>query len=737
MQRQKDTDREGARSVWPAHTDQLAVRQLAAIVESSDDAIISKDSQGRITSWNAGAQRLYGYESDEVLGKPVKLLVPEWLRNEETQILAKILAGKRTDRYDTQRVRKDKTVVDVSLTVSPLRDEAGAVVGASVIARDITAERKAVRQKEFLAKASALLDTSLDPVKTLQGIADLAVPAVCELCVVDLLNSEGEIRGAAVAASDPEVAKASEGLRKRHPIDPRSSHPVARVARTTKPELIEYFTDSLLGQIAQSNEHLALMKELNYQSALVAPMVARGRTVGVLSLLHLDAGRRYEAADLVLAEDLARRAATALDNAQLHWRVAQAEQNARFLAESSQVLASSLDYETTLQTVARLAVAQIADWCAVDVLEADGSLKHVALAHQDPRKVSLAQTMRRRYPEQSDLVSHDVIDNGGSRMFRQITQAQLEAAAETQEHLNWLRELDTRSVMVVPMAARGRRFGVITFATAGAPRYFDDPDLALAEELARSAAVAVENARLYSQRSHIAKALEASLLPHTLPKIAGLDLAARYRSGGEGCEVGGDFYDVFPNEDSSWSVVMGDVCGKGPEAAALTAMARYTVRATAASKQSPTEVLETLNSVLLGHAVDEHFCTMVYASLRPGSSAVSIELAVAGHPLPLLVRSHTASELGNPGTLLGVYPNPVLTASRTELKRGDTLVLYTDGLTEAKVGKGRFGNDRLEGLAKSYSDLDARALAKQLETAVPDAGNELRDDVAVLVVKVG
>ena len=181
--------------------------------------------------------------------------------------------------------------------------------------------------------------------------------------------------------------------------------------------------------------------------------------------------------------------------------------------------------------------------------------------------------------------------------------------------------------MIAPMTARGRTLGAMTFVSSHAARRFDKDDLGLAEELARRAATAVDNARLYAERAYIARTLQESLLPPTLPEIGGVEVAARFRAAGDGNEVGGDFYDLFDTGDANWAVVMGDVCGKGAEAAALTALARYTLRAAAMRQDSPSDVLSTLNEALVRQRADAQFCTVAFARLQRDGAGTRITVA--------------------------------------------------------------------------------------------------------------
>jgi serine phosphatase RsbU (regulator of sigma subunit) len=294
-------------------------------------------------------------------------------------------------------------------------------------------------------------------------------------------------------------------------------------------------------------------------------------------------------------------------------------------------------------------------------------------------------------------------------------------------------------MVVAPMRARGKTLGTIALA-AFTDRNFGPHELETIEELARRAAIAVDNARIYSERSYIASRLQQSLLPPHLPDVPGLEIAARFRPAGEAYDVGGDFYDIFETGTKGWAIAMGDVCGKGADAAALTAMARYTIRATGIrAAQSPQRVLSLLNEVLLAEAPREQFLTVAYANLRVHEGGTELAIASAGHPLPLLLHADGRLEhVGEPGTLLGVVAEIELRPAVLELQPGDTLVFYTDGITEARTDAGEmFGLEGLRSAVLAASGCDAAEVAERIESSLSDANvARPRDDIAIVVVQV-
>jgi PAS domain S-box-containing protein len=417
-----------------------------------------------------------------------------------------------------------------------------------------------------------------------------------------------------------------------------------------------------------------------------------------------------------------------------------AEEHARFLARASIVLDESLDPDVTLASVARLAVEGLADWCSVEAVDPDGTLRHVATAHADPDSAELARTLRETYPPDPDglVGAPNVVRTGKSELYPDITDELLARGARSEEQLALARAVGVRSAMVVPMTTRGRVLGAISFVNSASKQRFDADDLLLAEDLARRAALSVDTARLYSERTYIARALQESLLPPQLPEIEGFDIAARYTAAGEGNEVGGDFYDVFPVGPREWGVVIGDVCGKGADAAALTALVRYTIRAVATAEREPSEVLELVNEAILRQRSDNRFCTGSYARLAlDEEGGATVTFANGGHPLPVVMRADGSSEpFGASGTLLGIVPDPELTDERLRLAPGDGIVFYTDGVTEAAAPDVLLEPRDVARMVDACPEGDSSDVARCIEEAVLDEGRPTpQDDIAILVVR--
>jgi PAS domain S-box-containing protein len=293
--------------------------RLAQVVQSTQDTVLSKDLDGIVTSWNPAAERLYGYSESEAIGSHISFLIPADHKNEEQEILARVRRGEPVETYETERIRKDGVRIDVSLTISPIEHPERGIVGASVIARDITAEQRRRRAQEFLIAATGGLDASLDFNRTARTIVETAIPELAELCVLDFVRRDGWIGDSVVGAANPAAGAVLEEIRRRTPLDPRCDHPVAQVLRAGRPMVWRDLTSpNVMKEVVQSEDHKRLIEETRYQSAAVAPLVARGSTLGALSFLHASTDLRYDADDLQLLSELADRAAMALDNARLY-----------------------------------------------------------------------------------------------------------------------------------------------------------------------------------------------------------------------------------------------------------------------------------------------------------------------------------------------------------------------------------------------------------------------------------
>ncbi len=406
----------------------------------------------------------------------------------------------------------------------------------------------------------------------------------------------------------------------------------------------------------------------------------------------------------------------------------------QLLARTGELLASSIDYRETLRAVPQIAVPGFADWCSVNVPGPDGTLEQVAIAHSDPEGLALVNELRRRYPVRIDEPGGigEVVRTGSPLLLAEISAETLARGARDADHLHLLRRVGTGSAIAVPMTAGAKTAGVLVFVNRRESRAFDEDDLGIAMEIGRRAGLAAENARLAGEQAEVARVLQRGLMPPELPEIHGFEVATMYRPAGEVSEVGGDFYDAFEVGDG-WMVVIGDVTGRGAAAASLTALARYTIR---------TAGMLTGNAAMAASIVDESLkrgrelslCSAVILVIPDtNAEAAPVSVLAAGHPLPMLVRDGQVESVGKTGPLLGAPDEPYWTTDTVELAEGDQLVLYTDGVTDARGHGDRFGEKRLRATLAQAPD-PGTAVAS-IESALRSFGaGTPEDDAAVLAI---
>ncbi len=552
------------RDVTERRRSEEARRHLAAIVESSDDAIVGKSLDGVITSWNRAAERLYGYTAEEAVGQSFSLLVPPGHVDPMLALIEQVRRGEPADHYDAVRRRKDGALIEVSANVSPVRDAAGTIVGLSVIARDVTGRRRTERElADFFENApiglhwvgqdGTILRANRTELELLgyerdeyvgRNIAEFYVDPV-EITDILAVLGRGETlcnREARMRCKDGSVRHVridsnvlwqggrfvhtrcftrdvtAQKLAEQERLDAESrtrsvvDHVVDGIVTIDEAGTVETFNpaaERLFGYAAAEviGRNVRELMPEPYRSAHdgyvesylrtgEAKIIGHGREVvgrrkdGSTFLMDLavsefhHGGRRYFTG---IVRDVTERK--------------RVEQSLRFLADASATLATLVDYESTLQKVARLAVPEFADWCTVDLVGPDGSLRRVAVAHADPAKVRLAQELGDRYPPDRDAAhgSYHVLRTGRPEMMSEIPDQLLVQGARDAEHLRLMRELGLKSYMSVPLRVRERVLGVVSFVSAESRRRYTAADLTFAAELARRAATAIENAQLYKE----------------------------------------------------------------------------------------------------------------------------------------------------------------------------------------------------------------------------------------------
>jgi PAS domain S-box-containing protein len=671
------------------------------LLDRAHAGVVSLDVEGVVTYWNPSAERMFGIERGQALGRPVaELIIPERFRAAHWAGIRRFLAdgvGPMLDRrVELAALRGDGTEFPIELTITAL--EASGQWTFTAFVQDIAWRKEAERERERLVEElreaarlserrfDAIVGSLSDPV-TIRDRHDRLVyanPAALAHLGVESLE---EFR----SATPEEIMGSYRGV---YGEDGReismSELPSVRILRGEPADPLLIRTVDRHGK-----ERWSLLK--------AAPLLD-------------EAGEPQ--ATIMVTEDVTE---------QQH-----AKRRSIFLARVSEVLASSLDYEQTLRNVAELAVPEIADWCAVDLLDEDGDRVPVAVAHSDPERLQLAAELREYEPTEPDPNQGLglVLRTGEPLLYPEIPDELLVEAAVDDRHLELLRSVGMRSGAVVPMRVGDRTLGALTLVSAESGRVLDASDLELARQIGARAAVAIENSRLYSERARIAHTLQQSLLTD-LPEIPGYELASLYLPAVAGTEAGGDFYDAW-QVGEGWMITIGDVTGKGVHAAALTALVRHTLRAMSEFVSSPAELLARLDGTLKKQPV-RSLCTALCLRLE-GERAM---LAAGGHPLPLYITAEGVTEVGEHGPLLGGFDGARWSETVLTFEPGATLISYTDGVTDAIGESGeRYGLVRLSHTLDRSRERSARSVIDTLASALEQfQSGAYADDIAALALR--
>jgi GAF domain-containing protein len=472
-------------------------------------------------------------------------------------------------------------------------------------------------------------------------------------------------------------------------------------------------------------------------SLIVVPLRSAGSAVGAISLQFPPERNIGGQDELTFLSSLADAAAQAIDRARAQAAAREASDKLTFLAAASAELATSLDYRSTLTSVARLVVPRLADWCGIQIIE-DGHFETVAVAHVDPTKAAFAAQMQRLYPTDPDdqTGAPNVIRTGVSELYSDVSPEMLAAGAVDDEHLHMMRQLGMTSLLIVPLIGRSGTFGALSLVYAESGRHFDDADRSFAEEVARRAALAVDNARAYQQQSgrlaaitRVAEAAQQAILAPVPEQVGPVALAGAYVSAAREALVGGDMYEVV-NGPHSVRLLVGDVRGKGLDAVRLATVVLGYFRAAAGEAATLADAATQIDARLTAHLRDEDFVTAMLVEIHDDGRT---EILSCGHPGPLLANADGVIELQCPPALplgLGTVPEPLMITLRP-LER---LLLFTDGLIEARDADGEFAD-----LMRVVEPLRTGTLETVLEEILDElrsiVGGDLDDDLALLAAE--
>lgn len=635
----------------------MTLEPIQPILEIADNAFVSLDGEGLVLEWNPRAEQLFGYSREEAVGATMAdLILPDRHRPFHLAGLEYARTSQETGPYRRQVSievrRRDGTEIPVEVSATVVREHGQPVIHAWI--RDVSERAQLLSELEAQLRGQS------------PGFGEI-LDALAE--AVTIRDAHDHILYANRAAL------AQMGF-----------STLADIQRTP-PQAI--FEDYLVHDEHGDELTMDRIPSVRLHAGEAAePLVLRSihRTTGELRWELLKASPIQDAdgrmiATVMIIEDITRERVSELRD--------------RFMAHASDVLMSSLDYEETLRNVAWLAVPEIADWCAVELVGERGSRQQIAVAHRDPAKLELAKRLRQYEPEElrADRGVGQVMRTGASVIYQDISDEVLVQAAVNDEHLSLLREVGFRSVILTPLVVGGRAIGVMTLVNAESMRRFNDDDRDFAERVAARAAIAVENARLATARRETASTLQRSLLPDVVPRIEGWSIATLYRASPAAAEVevGGDFYDFYRSDDA-WVVLLGDVTGKGVEAATLTSLVRHGGRFLSQYERSPSRILAGLNEALREQP-GLWLCTALCARLQRGEAVI----ASAGHCPALIVRDDgRVREIGAVGPILGGWTGAASLDRRLPIGDNETLFVYTDGVIDTQGDHERFGTQRLK-----------------------------------------
>jgi GAF domain-containing protein len=710
--------------------------ERAALLDGLSLAAVAVDLGGDITYLNPAAESRFGSGPHVRVGYDVRAgIFPESMHGAVQEVL-QLVQSSGAWVGELSMVGADGGAVLMSTSWTAFEQdglpagalilvEAAGALGAQLsplAAGDAMSSNQPRPQARRLQRFSSVIDELL--------VSD-SIDAVAKVVTQHMTDAAGATVGSISLLVDDDTLAlvglrgGAEGAASRWATYSVHGHtPAAETVRTGEPVV-------LVGreEIERRYPDLELAAEGERSIVCLPLMAAGGRRLGVVTMSFPGRWRVDEPESLFLRL-LADTCAMTVDRLQAQRDAEDREAKLRFLAETSTRLVGDLDYESTLVAVAEAAVPWFADWCSI-ALEEDGLLRTLSVAHANPEMVAFVEELQTRYPPEPDPErgAYKVLRTGASELFPDIPDELLELAAKDEEHLRLLRMLELRSGLSCALKVRGRVLGVITWASSGErARRFTRADQSFGEDLAQRAAVAIDNAQLHTQVRDVALELQRAVLPDELPEPNGWTTAVQYLPAGR-TDAGGDFYDVVPLADGRVAAFVGDVMGRGVQAASVMVQMRSAIRTLVAVDPTPAAVLSGMDRVFETLHLDQ-LVTMVYALADPGLDSVAV--INAGHPEPMLIRASGEVEaLSVASTLIlgaGGGHRSVLT---TDLLPGDALFLYTDGLVERRVADNDAALARLLASMRRPDGDPATWLARVVEE-VRDPTRD--DDVAALLV---
>ncbi|MFI9742944.1 SpoIIE family protein phosphatase [Streptomyces sp. NPDC052494] len=727
----------GTRSAGPVLPDAL----LPAAETRVRVAVAQIDRGGAVTAWNEDAAELFGYEADQVIGKPLGDLAA-WPHT--PGIGTGLAEALRLSRWEgSYGIRcADGRVVPVYASHLRVRDTQGEPSTVCLLVREH--ERAVLQTPQRPAAEPGSESRAADPFEVFIGSpAPDDLDGLLQRTVErarDMLDGDSAFL---LLATDDETeleVRATTGL-------PAARQRFARVpVETGASRYGSARMPAVHEDLAAVPGAVPLLEGTGMRSVVTVPLKVEGRLTGSLGVAA-ESANRYSNEEALRLQFAADRIALAVESARLGELERLRRGSLSFLVEASDLLAGTLDRDQTLALMAQMTVPTLATWCAVYTIADQASDPYLSyVLHEDEDRIDGLKDLL------SSIAPPDPVPTPGARVWTApgdaAHRAALSASVRALDHPTspLSSGIDTTlatastvagETVVLPLVARNRVIGMLTLGRPSED-HFRQEILELAEDLSRRAALALDNARLYSERVAISQSLQRSLLPPGLPVIPGVEVDVIYRAAGEGNEVGGDFYDLFPIRDGAYGFAIGDVCGTGPEAAAVTGLARHALRLLAREGFGGPAVLERLNAAILDEGARSRFLTLLYGEMRPQEDGSAIlKVVCAGHPLPLRLRPDgTVQPAAEPQPLLGVMEDLELYEQTITLDPGDVLLCVTDGVTERREGTRMLGDDGLAEVLKTCTGLTAGAVASRVLRAVERfAQAPASDDMAILAMR--
>ena len=640
--------------------------------------------------WDKRLSQLFGLSREDFVGTfdgwIAKIHVDD--RQRVLDAVAEGVSSKAGFRFDHRCVWPDESVHWLEGIGDVQLDASGEVIGATGVAlgidqrqhlsaqltRLLEIERTARERSEFLARTGEVLASALDVDDLVEQVTLAAVPDLADWCSVVLtVDRPHDDPLVSVAHIDPAMVVWAKRLQTRFPYDPTAVTGAPAVIRSGTTEFHRSIDAELIAEAIEDVELRDIITNMGLQSSITVALRSSAGILGSLQLVRASGAELYTTADVVLAEDLARTIGAALGNAVLYQR----QRRARAALDTLQRLTGRLAEAVTVDDISAAAVTFGATGIGAQtgllyLLGQDDLLHLAASIGYEPGDLDDWQTIDRS----TSAPITDAIRTHAPMIFRD--------RAEMNERYPYMIDnpVQDSALIALPLELRGRTVGSLVFAFRHR-HVLADEELAMLVTLAGRCSGALERARLYDEQHHVASVLQASLLPGTLQPPPGFTVAARYWPAAIGSPVGGDFYDVFPVGDGRWGIAVGDICGKGVEAAALTALTRHTIRAAARHLHSPADVLHATQQALVAYDTAT-YCTVCFGFLTDvETNSPQLQIALGGHPQPLLRHPDgTVEVIGAPGTLLGLV-TPHFTDTTYDLGSGTTLMMFTDGITDA------------------------------------------------------